>query len=308
MVAGAFLLPSSVTYTCPVSYHSPMNTGNSLTLSTFLESAPLLEPRSVTLELKNPASGHSSEVAMPAVYLYCPGEPCRGLRFYDYRGHSVSLPSQGKYREFFLAYVCRNCEGSLKTYAVRVIRTELNDEVQTLVKIGEMPRFGEPRPNIVTDVLDDEIKFFEYGYRAETDGLGIGAFAYYRRFVESHKDTIIAEIRKVAVSQSLSPSIVEALDRGATKGEFKSAVEEIKEAIPDALRINGTNPLTLLHNALSGGLDNDDDVECLEIAQDIRTVLTALAGRTSELLKSESAVKEAVTRLNQRNARQKPGP
>src|ERR1700733_1470083 len=119
--------PPSVTYTCRVSYHSPMNTSNSLEMSTFLESAPLLEPRLVTLELKNPGSGYSPEVAMPAVYLYCPGEPCRGLRFYDYRGHSVSLPSQGKYREFFLAYICRNCEGSLKTYAVRVIRTELNE-------------------------------------------------------------------------------------------------------------------------------------------------------------------------------------
>src|SRR3984885_5331262 len=78
-IEHSLLLPPSVTYTCRVSYHSPMTASNSLEMSTFLESAPLLEPRLVNLELKNPGSGYSPEVAMPAVYLYCPGEPCRGL-------------------------------------------------------------------------------------------------------------------------------------------------------------------------------------------------------------------------------------
>jgi hypothetical protein len=157
----------------------------------------------------------------------------------------------------------------------------------------------------VTHVLDDDIKFFEYGYRAETDGLGIGAFAYYRRFVESHKNKIIAEIRKVAVAQNLGADLIAGLDRAATRREFSAAVDEIKDAIPDSLKFNGANPLTLLHNALSGGLHSEDDVECLSIAQDIRTVLTALAERTAELLKTQSALNDAVTRLNQRNSGQK---
>ena len=173
-----------------------------------------------------------------------------------------------------------------------------------MVKVGEAPRFGEPRPNVVVDVLNDEIKFFEYGYRAETDGLGIGAFAYYRRFVESHKNKILAEIKKVAVAQNLPDSIISALNRALERREFKAAVDEIKDAIPDSLKINGANPLTLLHNALSGGLHSDDDVDCLQIAQDIRTVLTAMASRTTELLKSEAGLKDAVTRLNQRNSGQ----
>ena len=89
----------------------------------------------------------------------------------------------------------------------------------------------------------------------------------------------------------MNKSIIEALDRAAAKREFKAAVDEIKDAIPDSLKINGANPLTLLHSALGGGLHNDDDVDCLEIAQDIRTVLTALASRTSELLKAETGLK-----------------
>jgi hypothetical protein len=63
--------------------------------------------------------------------------------------------------------------------------------------------------------------YFERGYRAETDGLGIGAFAYYRRFVERHKDKIIAEIKKVATVQNLPKPIIDGLDRAAKLREFK---------------------------------------------------------------------------------------
>jgi hypothetical protein len=175
-----------------------------------------------------------------------------------------------------------------------------------IMKIGESPRFGEPRPNPVKGVLDDEIGFFERGYRAETDGLGIGAFGYYRRFVESHKDKIVAAIRKVAVAQNMPASKLAAIDRAATKREFKQAVETIKDGIPSSLFINGHNPLTLLHNALSAGLHNEDDVECLSLAQDIRTVLVGMAERTIAALKDSAELNAAVTRLGQRASGQKP--
>ncbi len=283
-----------------------MNNGSPIEFKTFLESVPPLEARAVLLELHQEYQ-RTSRIVPPPIYLYCTDADCRGPRFYDYRGGEIFVVSQGKAHNEFLRYTCRNCRAVTKIFAVGFFRQEA-EEVQALVKLGEMPRFGEPRPNVVADVLDDEIEYFERGYRAETDGLGIGAFAYYRRFVESHKDKIIAEIRKVAVAQTLPAEIIATLDRAATKREFKSAVEEIKDAIPDSLKIGGMNPLTLLHNALSSGLHSDDDVECLEIAQDIRTVLTALASRTGELLKAESGFKAAVTRLNQRNAGQKPTP
>jgi hypothetical protein len=281
-----------------------MNASPPISFRKFLESVPPLERRLVSVETRQ--AGRSREIIPPPIYLYCSDDDCRGLRFYDPVNSDIYVQDAGSFREYFLWYRCRNCKSLFKEYAVRITNSEDSNVVQTMVKVGEMPRYGEPRPNAVTDVLDDEIEYFDRGYRAEVEGLGIGAFAYYRRFVESHKNKIIAEIKKVAIAQSLAPSTIEALDRAAGKREFKAAVEEIKDAIPDSLKINGMNPLTLLHNALSGGLHSDDDVECLEIAQDIRTVLTAMANRTSELLKSESGLKEAVTRLNQRNTGQKP--
>ena len=266
------------------------------------ETPPLVEMVVSTVFERTP---HRVEIESPTIQLYCPGKDCRGLRFHTHKDSIVVSHEGRRYVEKIVAYWCKNCKTLPKTYALRIATMEPDSKLFRMMKIGEYPRFGEPRPDIVTDVLDDEIKYFEYGYRAETDGLGIGAFAYYRRFVESHKNKIISEIRKVAIAQNLSSDLIGGLDRALARREFSAAVEEIKDAIPDSLKFNGANPLTLLHSALSGGLHNEDDVDCLSIAKDIRTVLTALAERTSELLKGQSALSAAVTRLNQRNSNQK---
>lgn len=273
-------------------------------LKDFLETVPVLEPRDVVVSIAKAQYG--TQLNLPAIHHYCPVAECAGVRRFDSETEVVfHFNKDGNaLTQSFVLYFCRNCRRGWKQYALEFRATAGKGIVQ-VEKIGEAPRFGEPRPDLVTNVLDDEIEFFDRGYRSEQEGLGIGAFAYYRRFVESHKDKIIAEIRKVAVSQGLSQTILDALDRAARVREFSAAVAEVKDAIPDSIKINGANPLTLLHDALSAGLHNEDDVDCLAIAQDIRLVLTGLAERTSELLKSNAEMAAAVTRLNQRKSGQK---
>jgi hypothetical protein len=76
----------------------------------------------------------------------------------------------------------------------------------------------------------------------------------------------------------------------------------IKNAIPEAILIDGHNPLTLLHSALSEGLHAQTDEECLELATSIRVVLTELADRISVALREEAELKTAVTRLLNRKS------
>jgi hypothetical protein len=63
------------------------------------------------------------------------------------------------------------------------------------------------------------------------------------------------------------------------------------------LLIDGHNPLTLLHTALSEGLHAQSDEDCLEFASDIRVVMTELADRISQALKDEAELKSAISRL-----------
>jgi hypothetical protein len=70
-----------------------------------------------------------------------------------------------------------------------------------------------------------------------------------------------------------------------------------RAAIPQTLLINGQNPLTLLHSALSEGLHAKSDEDCLELATSIRLVLMELAERIATALKDEAELRNAVNRL-----------
>lgn len=87
-------------------------------------------------------------------------------------------------------------------------------------------------------------------------------------------------------------------EAAAKETQLSKAIEENKDGIPSALLIdNQHNPLTLLHSALSEGNHPDTDAECLEVARDIRLVLTDLAERLSQALKEHAELNNAVTRL-----------
>lgn len=279
-------------------------------LDKFFETAPVLEQRDVTVVVKQAShSGASSYLVFPPIQLFCSDPKCTRIGSFDDSSPDsvyVSFTGGSMFRRAFVGYRCRNCLGRYKVYAIQMLLTETPTDqgyvvTARFVKIGEYPRFGEPRPDMVTEVLDDEIKYFDRGYRSEQEGLGIGAFAYYRRFVDSHKDKIIEKIRAVAVVQNTGPEVIASLDRAKKTNSFERAVGEIKDAIPPGLRLKGGhNPLTVLYTALSIGVHEDDDAECLQRAQDIRTLLTALAEKTNQALADSKELDAAVTRLQNR--------
>jgi hypothetical protein len=146
-------------------------------------------------------------------------------------------------------------------------------------------------------LVGEDRELFLKGRRAELHGLGIGAFAYYRRVVEEQKGRIIEEIGKVAVKIKPSKETAELFAKAKAETQFTTAIDMIKSAIPEAVLIDGHNPLTLLHSALSEGLHAHTDEQCLELATSIRVVLTELAERISTALKEEATLKHAVSRL-----------
>jgi hypothetical protein len=285
----------------------PPNPG--MSLAEFFESVPVLEQRDVAVVVKHTRGSTSSYLVFPPIQLFCSDPKCRRIGSFDDSSPDsvhVSFTGGTMVRRAFVTYRCRNCLAHFKVYAVQMLLTETPTEQGFVItarfaKLGENPRFGEPRPDMVTQVLDDEIEYFDRGYRSEREGLGIGAFAYYRRFVDSHKDKILDRIRAVAVAQNAGPEVIEALDRAKKTNSFERAVGEIKDAIPQGLRLKGGhNPLTVLYRALSIGVHEDDDADCLERAQDIRTVLTALAEKTNQALADSKELDAAVSRLLKR--------
>jgi hypothetical protein len=106
------------------------------------------------------------------------------------------------------------------------------------------------------------------------------------------------------VSQKIGASkeILDDLSAAKNETQFSKAVGTIKHGIPQALLINGHNPLMLLHSALSEGLHAQTDEQCLELATSIRVVLTDLVDRLGNALKDEAELNAAVNRLLKANA------
>lgn len=229
----------------------------------------------------------------PEIKLHCDSESCSGVRLFACdETHYIS----GSVDYEFVKYVCKNCGKKSKVFALAVAPdgAKPTGRVQ---KIGEIPPFGPPTPPRVMKLVGEDRELFLKGRRAELHGLGIGAFAYYRRVVEEQKGRIIEEIGKVAAKVKPSQETATLFQKAEAETQFSKAIEMIKAAIPESLLISGHNPLTLLHNALSEGLHAQTDEHCLELAMSIRVVLTELAERISTALKEEAELKTAVGRL-----------
>jgi hypothetical protein len=86
---------------------------------------------------------------------------------------------------------------------------------------------------------------------------------------------------------------------GEAKSEmsFSKSVDHIKMALPQGLLINGQNPLLALHGALSVGLHNDTDEECLKAASAVRLVLSDLVEKMSTLRQDNKELHTAVNYL-----------
>jgi hypothetical protein len=239
--------------------------------------------------------GGSVVVATPDLLLHCPSDTCNGERLFS-SPESTDYLETKKWLDVFLRYTCRNCRKSSKVYALGVFRDE--EQLRgAAVKYGEWPPFGPPTPARVISLIGPDRDLFLRGRRAENQGLGIGAFAYYRRVVENQKNRMLDEVVRVARRLGSRPDVISALEAAKNETQFSRAMDSVKDAIPEFIRIDGHNPLTLLHRALSQGLHAKTEDECLALAQAIRLVLTELAERLGQALRDDVELREAVARL-----------
>jgi hypothetical protein len=262
----------------------------------FLESTP--PNLSVTVEnlfgLNHPAARSETwSIAFPEISLHC--SICDGDRIFS--PGSDYLFDDWK----FVTYRCKNCGRQTKTFALIAVQAPKGTPKTTaeVMKMGEYPPFGGPIAARVAKLLGKEdLELYRKGMRAEAQGLGIGAASYFRRIVDNQWRTLVDEIRDAAAK--LGETDLRLFDAAKTETQFSKAVEMLKNAIPSKLLIlGGENPLTLLYRPLSVQLHGLSDHECLQQANDIRVVLTALLENIAEVMREKDDLKEAVNRLKQ---------
>jgi hypothetical protein len=247
----------------------------------------------------------TTQFRWPTVNLYCGTEGlCEDSRLHDaVSADAVEYCAKEGWRESFVTYYCRHCRRSVKQYAIKhkLVATQGSNTpsiVGPLIKIGEYPPFGSPLHPRLQKLLGPDHDLLVKARRCEDQGLGIGAAAYYRRIVENQKDRILDEvIRVIKILPGGNADLIIDLEDAKKEYQFDRAIKSIKHTLPEGLLIKGQNPLLLLHNALSKGVHNMRDEDCLAIANSIRAVLTELCERCASLSKDDRELSKAINTL-----------
>ena len=284
--------------------------GTSQTLSEFLQSTPPNQWRHISdLCLQQNVGPYpnstSRAINKPELKLHCSDDSCNGVRFF--RCTEV-FSSPGPHLEknisnyLYVTYRCSNCLRTTKVYSFIAI-FDTNEEPHGICyKFGEFPSYGQPVPSKLITLIRPDRDIFLKGYKCENQGFGIGAFTYYRRVVENQKNRILAEIVKVFEKIGVPQDKIDTLREAIKETRFSKALGMAKDVMPESLLIDGHSPILLLHRALSRGVHELSDEECLELASTIRLVLGELSGRLSAILKDQTELTEAVSTLMSHNS------
>jgi hypothetical protein len=188
--------------------------------------------------------GRAFVISAPNITLHCDSAICGGDRkFRCSRGSSQQLP-YNEWAQCFLTYICCNCGNSEKVYALLchwhlkypppMGRTgspfispplpAFTEDWQEAIKLGEWPPLGPITPRKLLKLVESDRTLFDLGRRAEGYGMGIGAFAYYRRVVENLRVALFDKLIAAAERLNVDNEIITALKKAACRLSVEAAV------------------------------------------------------------------------------------
>ena len=227
-----------------------------------------------------------SELSRPSINMHC--DKCGSIQTYNATEHSKYqnvggyLEEDGVYR---LQYLCEGCHASIREFVVYFLESSVFDEEKrehiyhmTIRKVGQFPAWDIEMDSELGNLLGDHAEYYKKGLICESQGYGIGAFAYFRRIVEEIIDSLLESIEEL-LEEKDKEAYKSALEEVKKTTVAQKKIELVKDLLPANLRPNNVNPLLALHSALSEGLHAEDDEDCLEYAEAIRDVLIFLVNR-----------------------------
>lgn len=229
---------------------SSSGTKKTLKLADFLATMPPSSTAKIALPVKGDADKY--ELVSPVLQLFCEQPECDDVTNFDCVNPFPEQIKQKEPNDIYLTYRCRHCRKSKKVYALRIAaQIVYSSAPATVYKYGENPAFGPSTPSKLRTLLGANGDLYFKGRRCESQSLGIGAHAYYRRVVENQKNKFIEEVRKVAETEGASTAVLETLTKALSETQFDKAMRLLGDAVPQSLFVAGQNPLRLLHALLN---------------------------------------------------------
>jgi hypothetical protein len=233
----------------------------------------------------------------PTIHMDCP--TCKSGQTFaminDYSEGSTNLIVPGKVQR--LVYQCVSCSKFSRYFLVK-----FDTEGNYVMKVGQEPPWDITPDPILAAMLGPQANKYKKGLVSESQGYGIGAFAYYRRIVEDVIDELLGAIPDL-MSGDDRARFDKALDDVRKTTITQEKIDLVKELLPPILRPNGMNPLAILHNTLSKGLHNESDEECLKLAMETREILAFMVNQVNTTRTSAKSFTESMRRLLERKTK-----
>lgn len=182
-----------------------------------------------------------------------------------------------------ITYLCQSCNSFRREFQIYI-----SPSLDYIYKYGQYPEWEIKMNKNLEKTLGKHSTTFKKGLVCESQGYGIGAFAYYRRITEEIIDELLDSISDLVEIENAENYQI-ALQATKRTRVTQEKIDLIKDLLPTILKPGGMNPLGVLHSELSEGLHADTDANCLENASHIRDILTFLV---NQIIQSREAAKQ----------------
>jgi len=163
-------------------------------------------------------------------------------------------------------------------------------------KVGQYPAWSIEPDKRLKKLLGEHGDYYKNGLTCESQSYGIGAYAYFRRITEDVIDNLLESITGL-IEPSEKKKYEEALKKTKKTKVAEEKIDLVKDLLPASLRPGNINPLKTLYSALSLGLHEQTDEECMKQAEIIRRALVYLVNQIMRTKEDKKIFTEGMKKL-----------
>lgn len=267
----------------------------------FLETYPLLKRFNFTVSYYNQKL---ENLPMPAINMNC--KICRSRQTFnmmnEYWENEGTMKAEIWDKTTRLKYRCSACNNFEHIFFVEFIKKDENKDDENsydgyMRKVGQNPPWEIKINKSLANLLGVYSELYKKGLTCESEGYGIGAYAYYRRIVEGIIDKLLDSIAELIESDENKEIYTVALASTKNAKDASHKIELVKDLLPVSLTPNGLNPLSIIYTSISEGIHTKTDGDCLELADSIRKSLIFLVEQIFNQKKTRSEFTESMKKL-----------
>ena len=231
-------------------------------------------------------------------HTFMDGRPAQGVQFFKNPQYSGYLVNPEKGFITWLTYKCASCNDFERHFFIK-----MNSGKGFLQKVGQFPPWDIAIEKDLNSILGDFVKYYKNGLICESQGYGIGAYAYYRRIIEGIIDFLLIQIGNLLGKENEDEYKVALMKTKETK-DTQEKIKLVYDLLPPILNPQEFNPLKTIYGVLSEGIHGRSDEDCLNDAEILRETTAFLV---KEVLRSKEERKQFTEKMRKLLKSQKKG-